>query len=461
MDNANKFDVLRKQYKEFVYEGFNIIESAGYLELRFDFHIDDRIHFHPLIRVPVHRINQSLSLNDPGLRNIVFHIGMIELVSYWKAVCPIVVRIKPYSLTVEQVMWWKKLYFNGLGEFFHLNRIRTDMEHFMTIVNDSGSPAQQSGFHFNDTILVPVGGGKDSSVTLELLTQSFGERVIPFILNSRGAIRDVISRAGIPDDRVIEFKRIIDPVLIDLNNQGYLNGHTPFSALLGFVTLLASVLSGSRDIVLSNESSADEATDAESGVNHQYSKTYVFENDFREYVTRYINPEINYFSFLRPLKESGISLLFSQMPQYFDVFRSCNAGSKTNSWCCNCPKCLFTAIILSPFIEETQIVKIFGKNILEDASLLTFLQQLTGETPSKPFECVGTIDEVRLSLAAAIKKNQDRELPLLLRYFYEQAGTALEMTHTDEIYRIDFSNRHFLRDPYLKILRDAITRTVL
>ena len=382
---------------------------------------------------------------------------MIELISYWKVACPAVVRIKPCYLNKEQVNWWKKLYFNGLGEFFYLNRIRTDIEDFMKVVIDSEDHLAAGSFKFNDTILVPVGGGKDSSVTLDLLKRTFGDKVLPFVLNSRGAIQSVISRAGIDSDKVVEFKRIIDPVLIDLNKKGYLNGHTPFSALLAYLTLLAAVLTGSKDIVLSNESSADEATDVESGANHQYSKTYEFERDFRTYVSKYINDEINYFSFLRPLTESGISRLFSRMPQYFEVFKSCNAGSKTDSWCCKCPKCLFTTIILAPFIDEKTIVKIFGQNILHDKGLIPILQQLTGETPSKPFECVGTIDEVRLSLAAVIKKYSEKELPVLLRYFKENMGSDSLLLRADDIYHIDFSERHFLNDRYLKILLNAIS----
>ena len=118
----------------------------------------------------------------------------------------------------------------------------------------------------------------------------------------------------------------------------------------------------------------------------------VFEKDFREYISKFITPDINYFSFLRPLNEYGIARLFSGFPEYLPVFKSCNIGSKTDSWCCKCPKCLFVFIILSPFIDKDELVKVFGKDIFQDPDLLKYFDELTGVSIVKPFECVGTID---------------------------------------------------------------------
>ena len=56
--------------------------------------------------------------NKELLEYAVFSLGMSELVSYWKCACSPVVRINCGALNTEQVKWWKKLYFNGLGEFF-------------------------------------------------------------------------------------------------------------------------------------------------------------------------------------------------------------------------------------------------------------------------------------------------------------------------------------------------------
>ena len=243
-----------------------------------------------------------------------------------------------------------------------------------------------------------MGGGKDSVVTLELLRRA-GKTIRPLIMNPRGATIECARVAGFPMDEVLVIRRSIDPTLLDLNAKGYLNGHTPFSAMLAFYTRLASKLSGIPNVALSNESSANESTVLGTSVNHQYSKSLEFEDDFRAYC-----PGFNYFSFLRPLSELQIAMLFSRFTAYHDVFRSCNVGSKQDIWCGHCAKCLFAYIILSPFIEPARLNRIFGKSMLDDTSLELEFRQLIGEAETKPFECVGTVSEVRQALSMALKR---------------------------------------------------------
>ena len=110
-------------------------------------------------------------------------------------------------------------------------------------------------------------------------------------------------------------------------------------------------------------------------------------------------------------------MLFSKEEVFFDVFRSCNAGSKEDIWCGKCAKCLFAFIILSPFIAPERLTSIFGKNLLEDEGLRLFFEQLTGNAPTKPFECVGTVDEVNSALSMAITRwYKDRRPRLLTNY---------------------------------------------
>ena len=263
--------------------------------------------------------------------------------------------------------------------------------------------------------LIPIGGGKDSTVTLELLSDSFSDNIL-LILNPRKACTDTAYAAGYKDDRIITVNRYIDPVLLKMNDEGFLNGHTPFSALLAFVSLLCAAITGRKHIALSNESSANETTIEGSSVNHQYSKSYSFEKDFREYYLKYITDDINYFSLLRPISELQIAKLFSKNPKYFSSFKSCNVGSKMDTWCCNCSKCLFTYIILSPFIAKDNLTEIFGKNIFDDRNLLHEFNQLIGIAETKPFECVGTIEEVNCALCNIINSEKGK-LPFLLEYY--------------------------------------------
>jgi hypothetical protein len=254
---------------------------------------------------------------------------------------------------------------------------------------------------------------------------------------------------------MIRVKRSIHAELLRLNDLGFLNGHTPFSALLAFVSAFVAALCGIRSIALSNESSANEPTDIVTGVNHQYSKSFEFESDFRQYLKAHVTPDINYFSFLRPLNEYTIAGLFANMPAYFPVFKSCNAGSKTDTWCGKCPKCLFTFIILSPHLSKKKVVEIFGKDLLDDKSLLAFFKELAGIAEIKPFECVGTVDEVNYALIRTIERRGEI-LPELLRFYI---STPFFHRYKDfqkeEITQME-QNDHFLEDKFLIVLKKAL-----
>ena len=61
-----------------------------------------------------------------------------------KCACPPVVKVKCGSLDEKQCLWWKKLYFNGLGEFFYRNNIDADFDSFMQIVPDDNGKHKYS-----------------------------------------------------------------------------------------------------------------------------------------------------------------------------------------------------------------------------------------------------------------------------------------------------------------------------
>jgi hypothetical protein len=290
-------------------------------------------------------------------------------------------------------------------------------------------------------------------VTLSILGKDT-QTSAAMVINQRDATINCISTAGL-NKNTYEVKRTIDPILLDLNERGFLNGHTPFSSLLAFSSALAAVITGKKHIALSNESSANEATIPGTNINHQYSKSFEFEQDFRSYLYEFISPDINYFSFLRPLNELQIGALFSRKTEYFDVFKSCNVGSKADTWCCNCPKCLFTFIMLSPFIDKSVMVNIFGENLFENEKLEQTLYQLAGLTREKPFECVGTINEVNSALAHLCESKIYDPLPFLLEK-YQKATSGIKFTSLKD--QLNYWNSfHSLLPAPEKILKESIT----
>ncbi len=445
-DNQWKYDALRAELSVFTYQGFDTSVDEDGLHIVYHFDIDGKHFFNPSVDIPSRPFLVWENIDREALDMMVFNAGMIELISYWKTLCPMRVVIRPFALSEPQMQWWKKLYYNGLGEFFYLNGITIGEEEFMQMESDSEREFSLVSLPLEEKTLVPIGGGKDSVVTLELLRREMS--VTPLIVNPRGATIGCIEAAGFTLDDCLVINRTLDANMLKLNAEGCLNGHTPFSAMLAFVTLLAAAGSGSRYIALSNESSANESTVPGTKINHQYSKSIEFERDFRTYVETYVNDKVQYFSFLRPLSELQIAMLFSRCKNYHAAFRSCNAGSKTDSWCCRCPKCLFTWIILSPFLSHDELVSIFGSDMSNDKDLLPVFEELNGTAPVKPFECVGTVGEVR----ACVDVMNHRE------------GTIFESSPKSDVALSEllrnFNTENFLPESFVDVIKTALYKNV-
>jgi len=421
-----KVDILRRKYPKFIYKEYFWKILHGNLNISFDFRISSEINFRPKLIIKNVKKSQVEKVGYRVLNNLVFNLGLIELLSYWKAACSPKIIIEAGSLNKEQISWWKDLINNGMGQFFYENKINFTSKNFLNIINERkrGESEIYKG-KFKNHVLVPIGGGKDSIVTLEAL-KKIKQEITCFSLNSIGLSKQIIKVSGCKEMIIVERK--IDKKLIELNQKGFLNGHTPFSAYLAFLSLLLAVIFDTKHIAFSNERSSNEGNIKYLGrvINHQYSKSFNFEQKFRKYSKKYLAKNVEYFSFLRPLYEIQIAQLFSKYPKYFDIFLSCNEALKTYSgtkkaagkWCGKCPKCLFTFMILYPFIKRDKLIKIFGYNIFENKELLPLMLELIGERNFKPFECVGTKKESLVALYLSWKKaEKSKNMPFLLEYF--------------------------------------------
>lgn len=426
MDKSLEFDKFRSEYKEFYYNGFSLTEDGDAIFLEYDFEIPGLTSFNPKIKILKKNMNFK-SIDTVYAKNMAFNIGMIELISYWKCCCSPKIIVKCGFLDNNQINFWKKIYFYGLGELFFTNNIKTDIESFVNIEylkNDNE-------FNYkviedeSDGYIVPIGGGKDSVVTLETLKIN-KNRDFALIINPKPVTRKCAEIAGLADNNIIEVYRSIDKRLIDLNSKGFINGHTPFSAMLAFVSYFVAYLLSKKYIALSNENSANESNVVGEKINHQYSKSFEFECDFENYASNYLKAPVKYFSFLRPLNELQIAKIFSKHEKYHLTFKSCNVGSKEKDWiwCCNCAKCLFAYIILSPFLYKTKLVNIFGEDLFEKESLLETFIELTGNGKTKPFDCVGTYEEVNFAISKTIEnlEKSNADLPILLKYYKNNFG---------------------------------------
>lgn len=388
----NKFEELRSKYKEFIYKDYEITEDKETIRIEYLFEIPSLSVFKPRVEIEKRNINFK-NVNSNFVKNLVFNIGMIELISYWKSACSKKVIIECGTLNKEQIEWFKKLYYYGLGEYRYINNIDISADDMLDIEVKTKEEYKLDYQCFDSSsllkgTLIPIGGGKDSCVTAELLKEEKEDNLCLIIGGKEPSVKSA-EIAGYKD-KIIYVKRTIDKNLIELNKQGFLNGHTPFSSLLAFLSYLIAYLTGKKYVALSNESSANESNVEGEKINHQYSKSFEFEQDFREYSDKYLKADVKYFSMLRPLNELQIAMLFARNEKYHKIFRSCNVGSKSIpwEWCGNCPKCLFVYIILSPFLYKEKLLEIFGEDLYEKESLLKTFIELCGYGETKPFECV-------------------------------------------------------------------------
>ena len=168
LNNNKKYLDLRAKFEFFEFQSYNYYLSDNKLMIEYKFNLSDKYFFNPKLEIPLSKSVYSIKDRLPDLKNIVFHLGMIELISYWKTACPKKLIIKPHSLNSEQITWWKKLYFNGLGEFFYLNTIKVNENDFIEIRSEGGSLKPHKNILDHKKVIVPIGGGKDSVVTLEV-----------------------------------------------------------------------------------------------------------------------------------------------------------------------------------------------------------------------------------------------------------------------------------------------------
>ncbi len=411
---AFDFDELRNKYGFFLFKRLDQKYDKGLLTVSFFYEIPGLQSFETKWIFPASIPSKT---DDQILERLLFSLGMVEAISYYKCTCAEVVEVPFAMLDEKQRAWWEKLIWKGLGEFRYVNGIESDPESFVTV----RGPLRGSVIPFHDIseysgVLVPVGGGKDSVVSLELLK---GEKITAYTVNCSEAEEKCIEACSHCTSH-LRAGRILDKKILEMNQKGYLNGHIPFSAVLAFSAVVTAYLNGIRYIALSNENSANESTVRDSDVNHQYSKSYEFEQDFNTYIEGLTDSDIHYFSLLRPLSELQIASCFARFKQYHKVFRSCNKGSKQGIWCCDCPKCLFVYIILSPFLSDEELTIIFGENLLNKESLDEYFTELCGIAENKPFECVGTRAEVMACLGDFVKKGRTSLLTERHKEFIEK-----------------------------------------
>ena len=446
---------LRKKYPVFEYIGYHFQIEKNDLVLTYEYNISKQFNFQHKVAISIHE-DAKHRIQNPEFENMVFHLGLAEMFSYWKATCSPIIDIKAGFLDEEQTIWWKDLLVNGMGQYFYENKIDFTTTGFINITS-SGKRFNGNLIHVEgEKTLVPIGGGKDSVVTLQtLLNRNMADAVL--IINPTTSYSAKIAeKSGVV--KTIMALRKIDPKLLKLNSLGFLNGHIPYSNILFFISLVAAYLNGYKNIPFSNEKSSDEENIKylNKSINHQYSKTFEFENKFRDYNQKFIS-NIDLFSFLRPIYDLQVAKIFSKQEKYFGTFRSCNVGQQVGVWCCSCPKCLSTFILLFPFLGPKKILEVFPHSLYEDERLTLLLDALILENRVKPFECVGTREELKVGLFLSLKNYSGGNLPKILEFAKKKYLTDSKYLEkkTEEIFA-NWDGNNNLTPEFSKVLKKEI-----
>jgi len=373
-------------------------------------------------------------------------LHLIAGVSYYKAGVPseIVVEGAPLDAATAELL--DELYLHGLAEFAYQNKldlrgrirflpplqgegrggdgVRSDIADTNTIPSQTlPLKGRASKLDLPRRTLVPIGGGKDSLVTVETL-KGMHEPMTAVWVGDSALIAACAERTGLP---LLNIQRKLAPELFEYNKLGAWNGHIPVTAINSAILICAAVLYGYDAIAFSNERSASEATLEYDGqqVNHQWSKGVDFERRLREYTKSHIAADLEYFSLLRPWSELAVTRGFAQTAHYDDVFSSCNRNFRlrgarpADRWCGQCPKCHFVFLALAPFVAKPRLLKIFGRNLLDDATLAPGYDALLEYREHKPFECVGEGRESRAAMYALSQRPEWREDALVARFTQE------------------------------------------
>lgn len=335
--------------------------------------------------------------------------------SYFKAFAPARIVV-PGGLTDQEREFLAQVVENGLGEFAFVNDLPEVFDTAVEAFRLPDAPRTGDGASAGPRrVLVAVGGGKDSIVSIEALGGG-GFDLGLFAVNGYAPIDATAAVARLP---LAIARRRLDPELLRLNAEGAPNGHVPVTAVNSLLALLTALALGYDTVVFSNEASSSYGNVVWHGrtVNHQWSKGL----DFERLLNRSLPPGApRYVSLLRPLTELRIARRFAQHRAYHQAFTSCNRAftldeTRRTSWCGDCPKCRFVFLILAPFLSRDELLRIFGgRDLLADPRQTKGFSELLGaDGLLKPFECVGEPDECRVALTLLREHPDWQDHPVL------------------------------------------------
>ena len=357
------------------------------------------------------------ALNDENLDKLLDKAMFLAFImlgsSYYKA------HPTPYVEVPKKIDEWQANFFNkvfqeGLSQYAFENGLtRDNLAHF-TATTTQIEPAQS---YRGNGIISLQSGGKDSLLVSTLLLEANIDFTPWYVSSDPQGTHPIVIDEIFPqliDKKASIVIRAIDK--LHLQQSGGLNGHVPVTFINTALAIVQAILNNQNVILTSigDEGTEPHAYIGDLPVNHQWSKTWEAEQLMAEYVKRYISEDIKVGSPIRKYTELRIAELFVNKcwQKYGYKFSSCNtanykqgANNSSLTWCGECAKCANTYLLFCPFLAPQALQTLFqDADLFRKQSLTDTFKGLLGvDNVMKPFECIGSVDELRFAYQHRMK----------------------------------------------------------
>src|SRR5690606_26213251 len=179
-------------------------------EVRLPYRLAD-LHFTEMLRLPP-PADPALA-DTPAFRKLLGLTAIVLGTSYFKLKAPLTIAAPSIPLTDAERAFAIDVYENGLGEFYARNNLARFGR--LTIEAPVDTQAAIARPELRRRALLPIGGCKDSLVSVDLLSH-VGADFTPFAVNPKGPIDTSVDSLGVPP---LSVTRTLVPEMVRLGKE--------------------------------------------------------------------------------------------------------------------------------------------------------------------------------------------------------------------------------------------------
>jgi hypothetical protein len=398
------------------------------------------------------------------LFRVVAHIALFESMKFCSLFPEAVdLSLISHALSPASLQLYIQIYQGVFKQCWYENRVSTYRQPRLIVDQQpkESPPALIGGS--TDTILVACGGGKDSFVAMQILSEAgmdfasmqYSHSVYGQAEHQHQLIANVIAcvnphrqhRISIIDD-FMQFP-FVSQYFPD--HAGLIAPETPVSV---FESLPLILHHGYRYLTMAHERSANKGNlywnEINQDVNHQWGKGVEAEQAINQFIRAHLLADFAYFSLLQPVHDARIFKKLGHYPEALTKIHSCNIQKP---WCKKCPKCAYVWLGLMAVFEPQQVDAVFAVNLFDDQDLLPTFRQLLGLADQTPFECIGEVEESWLAMKRCYEKGlSGRAMQLFVQEIL--ADTSIDWQQLEQKYLNVYEDCHLIPAEIMARVRD-------